>query len=144
LPPDQALELFTAAGEIAWAPGWRPRYVTPPDGAPVVGGIWLTDDKDGTEVIWRVQRFDRGSREAEYLRISPGNRVVTVYVKCEPDGAHTRAIVTYRAVAISDAGRAWLDTFTAEAHAEMMSEWQRLIAAYLEMGSDHSYSGNGT
>jgi len=138
LPPAQALDLFTAEGEIAWAPGWTPRYVTPPDGTPVVGGIWLTG-QGADEVIWRVQRFDRVAREAEYLRISPGNRVVLVQVRCEqdgglgtePDGPSTLATVTYRVVPLSDAGRAWLATFTRESYAEMMREWERLIEATL-------------
>jgi hypothetical protein len=66
------------------------------------------------------------------LRISPGNRVVVVQVSCAPDGVHTLATVTYRVVALSDAGRAWLEGFTAESYAEMMREWERLIAARLQ------------
>lgn len=130
LPADQALDLFTAEGEIAWAPGWKPRYVTPPDGRPVPGGIWLTGE-GADEVLWRVERFDRALREAEYLRISPGNRVVIVQVRCvaDPDDAgQTLAAVTYRVVPLSDAGRGWLAAFTEETYAGMMREWERLIA----------------
>ena len=130
LPPDRALDLFTAEGEIHWAPGWNPRYVTPPDGEPVVGGLWLTGEPP-EEVIWRVERFDRARRQAEYLRITPGNRVAVVQVGCAPEGAGTVATVTYRVVALSDAGRQWLQDFTPESYAEMMREWERLIAAHL-------------
>jgi hypothetical protein len=134
LPPDRALDLFTAEGEIGWAPGWKPRYVTPPDGQPVVGGVWLTGEPP-EEVVWRVQRFDRAGRQAEYLRITPGNRVVVVQVGCAPDGGGTLATVTYRVVALSPAGRTWLDAFTPEAYEEMMREWERLIAAHLARAS---------
>ena len=58
LPPDEALPLFTAEGEKRWVPGWTPTWISPPDGAPVEGGVWLTRDGE-TEVIWRVQRYDR-------------------------------------------------------------------------------------
>lgn len=128
LPPERALDLFTARGEVAWAPGWNPRYVTPPDGAPVPGGIWLTE-QDGQEVIWRVQRFDRQAREAEYLRVTPGNRVVTVEVRCSAEADHTLVSVSYRGVALSEAGRRWQEGFTAEAYAAMMKEWEGQIAA---------------
>ena len=131
LPPDEALDLFTAEGEIGWAPGWQPQYVSPPDGSPVVGGVWLTPD-GANHTIWRVQKFDRVTREAEYLRITPGNRVVTVRVSLAPDGEGSLATVTYRALAISEEGRAWLETFTADRYAAMMREWQDLIAAHLE------------
>jgi hypothetical protein len=149
LPPDEALELFTPEGETRWAPGWRPVYVSPSDGSPVIGGVWLTQDhvtppddatvEDGiwqaeesaNQTIWRVQNFDRVAREAEYLRITPGNRVVTVHVRLAAHGDSTLATVTYRALAISDAGRAWLVTFTPERYAAMLREWERFIAEHL-------------
>ena len=130
LPPDRALELFTAEGERHWAPGWEPRFVDPPDGAPVEGGIWLTRDGDA-EVIWRVQRFDRAARQAEYLRVVPGNRIALVSVRCDAEGAGTRATVSYAVTPISDAGRAWLAAFSEAEYAGMMREWERLIAAHL-------------
>jgi len=130
LPPDEALELFTAEGEIGWAPGWQPQYVSPSDGSPVVGGVWLTGH-GAEQTIWRVQKFDRATHEAEYLRITPGNRVVTVQVRLAPDGEGTLATVSYRALAISAEGQAWVDAFTAEHYAAMMREWQDLIAAHL-------------
>lgn len=129
-PPNAALELFTARGEVGWAPGWEPRFVSPPDGAPVAGGVWLTA-ADGKDVIWRVQRFDRAAREAEYLRITPGERLVVVAVRIAADGADSVALVTYRGFALSDAGRSWRDGFSAEAYAGMLREWERLIAAHL-------------
>jgi ribosomal protein S18 acetylase RimI-like enzyme len=130
LPADAALPLFTAAGETRWVPGWTPAYVSPPDGSPVEGGIFLTRDGD-QEVIWRVQRYDPAARVAEYLRIVPGDRVVAVTVACEPEGAGTRATVTYRVTPLSAAGRAWLAAFGEGAFAAMLREWERLIAAHL-------------
>lgn len=140
LPPDQALELFTAKGETLWVPGWAPTYIDPPDGAPIEGGVWLTEDRhpDGTttQVIWRVQRFDRTALVAEYLRVVPGDRVALVRVECAPwlkgGAVHTRAQVSYTVTPISKQGEAWLAAFDDAAFAKMMSEWQRLLAAWLE------------
>jgi len=132
LPPDEALPLFTAVGETKWVPGWSPTYVSPADGAAVTGGVWLTRDGE-TEVIWRVQRYDVRARVAEYLRVVPGNRVVVVRVACAPDGAGTLATVTYRVTPIAPAGDASLAAFTEGAYAEMMGEWERLLAAYVAL-----------
>ena len=131
LPADAALALFTAEGERAWAPGWDPRHVTPADGTPVEGGIWLTMDGD-TEVIWHVQRFDREAGVAEYLRVMPGHRIAVITVRCEPNGAATRATVSYRITPLSEVGRAWLEQFDDAAYAAMMQEWQQRIAELLE------------
>lgn len=140
LPPEQALELFTARGETRWVPGWAPTYIDPPSGEPVVGGIWLTEDRgpDGraTQVIWRVERFDRSALVAEYLRVVPEDRVVVVTVECAPwlrgGAVHTRATVSYRVTPISPAGEAWLAAFDDAAYSRMMGEWSRLLAAHLE------------
>ena len=139
LTPEQAFELFTAPGETLWVPGWAPTYVEPADGRPVEGGIWLTEDRDAdggtTQVIWRVQRFDRSALVAEYLRVVPGNRVVVVTIGCAPwlagGAVHTRATVTYAVTPIAPAGERWLAAFDEPAYARMMSEWTRLLAAYL-------------
>jgi hypothetical protein len=130
LPPADALELFTARGEVKWAPGWAPEYVNPPDGEPVEGGIWLTKDGD-TEVIWRVQRYDVAAGVAEYLRVVPGNRVAVVRVQCMADGPHTTAKVQYRITPLGPAGRAWLAELDERAYAAMMQEWERLIGRHL-------------
>jgi hypothetical protein len=131
LPPEQALDLFTAEGERRWVPDWQPRHVTPPDGAPVEGGIFLTRDDD-TEVIWRVQRFDRSAGLAEYLRVVPGNRVAVVTVRCTPAGASTRAVVSYRITPLSAAGRDYAAGLDEAAYAAMMRTWQTLIEECLD------------
>jgi 8-oxo-dGTP diphosphatase len=130
LPPEEALPLFTAKGETLWVPGWSPTYVTPRDGEPRDGGVWLTKDDD-VEVIWRVQRYDAVARVAEYLRVVPRNRVAVVRVECEPEGDGTRATVTYRVTPLSDAGRTWLASFGEADYEQMMREWEGLIAAWL-------------
>ena len=131
LPPAEALPLFTAEGETRWVPGWSPTYVTPLEGEPREGDLWLTRDGD-VEVIWRVQRYDPAASLAEYLRVVPGNRVAVVRVQCAPDGDGTIATVSYRVTPLSAAGRAWIADFDEAAYQDMMLEWEQLIAASLE------------
>ena len=52
-------------------------------------------------------------------------RAGTVEVRCEPDGDHTRAHVTYELTALGpDAG---LNDFAAH-YPQMLAHWERLIA----------------
>jgi hypothetical protein len=139
LPPEAALELFTARGEARWVPGWAPRFVAPADGRPVVGGLWLTTDRDAAgrevEVVWRVERFDPRAGIAEYLRVVPGDRVALVRIACAPLPAgpaiHTRVAVSYQVTPLSPKGEAWLAEFDDAGFAAMMAEWQRLLDAHL-------------
>jgi hypothetical protein len=131
LPSRKALPLFTARGETLWVPDWRPVYVSPRDGEPIEGGVWLTKDGD-VEVIWRVQRYDADAGVAEYLRVVPHNRVAVVRVECAAlTGDETNVTVTYRITPIAPAGEAWVAEMSEAAFAEMMKEWERLIAAHL-------------
>ena len=114
LPPDRAADLFTPEGERAWAPGWDPQYAS---------DTVFTTDHDGTHTIWVT--LDAGPRTRRYARVTPGVRAGTVEVRCEPDGEHTRAHVTYELAALGPQAR--LDTFAAH-YPEMLAEWERRIA----------------
>ena len=114
LPPTEAIHLFTAEGERAWAPGWDPTNVSP---------TVFTTDHDHRHTIWVIT--DETATTRRYARVTPGVHAGTVAVRCEPDGEHTRAHVTYELAALGP--HADLDGFAAR-YAEMLAEWERLIA----------------
>jgi hypothetical protein len=119
LPPDEALDLFTPAGERAWAPGWDPQFPAAEDTSP--GTTFTTH---GGRTFWVIA--DRTRISMRYARITPGVHAGTVEVRCEPGGPGTRAYVTYDLTALGDP--ATVDHFADEFPA-MLAEWERLIAA---------------
>ena len=121
LPPDEALPLFTPAGEREWVPGWDPHFPAGEDASP--GTTFVTHG----ETFWVVA--DRTPDSMRYARITPGVHAGTVQVRCEPAGQATRAHVTYDLTALGDP--ATLDRFAADFPA-MLEEWERLIAVALE------------
>jgi hypothetical protein len=128
-PLAEAFPLFTPEGERAWAPGWEPEYLHPPDGTPGPGLTFRTR-AGGEETLWYVARFDPVGGGAEYVRITPGSRLGTVTIQCEQaDPGFTTVRVTYRLTAVSQAGNAALEAFNGPAFAEMMQEWERRIDA---------------
>jgi hypothetical protein len=121
LPPDQALALFTPAGERTWVPGWDPTFPAgDEDTSP--GTTFLTHE----QTVWVIA--DRTPSSMRYARITPGEHAGTVEVRCEPAGSGTRAHVTYDLTALGDP--AALDRFGAGYDA-MLAEWERMIAAAL-------------
>jgi hypothetical protein len=123
LPPDEALALFTPAGERAWAPGWDPRYPAGEDTSP--GTAFTTHDGAAFWVI-----ADRTADSMRYARITPGVHAGTVEVRCEPAGSATRAHVSYDLTTLAGDDDA-VDRFAAH-YPSMLAEWERLIAAALE------------
>jgi hypothetical protein len=101
-------------GERAWAPGWDPTYAS---------DTVFTTEHGGAHTIWVI--VDQTARTRRYARVTPGVRAGTVEVRCDPDGAHTRAHVTYDLTALGP--DAALDHF-ADSYGAMLAEWERLIA----------------
>jgi len=121
LPPDEAISLFTPAGERAWAPGWDPRFPSGEDTSP---GTTFTTHEGRT--VWVIA--DRTPASMRYARITPGVHAGTVEVRCEPAGDATRAHVTYELTGLDDP--VTVDRF-AEDFPAMLAKWERLIAASL-------------
>jgi hypothetical protein len=113
-PPTEALPLFTPEGERAWVPGWNPTFLS---------DTVFTTDHDGHQTIWVIA--DRTEHSMRYARVTPGVKAGTVEVRCQPDGPHTRAHVTYDLAALGP--DADLDRFAAGYDA-MLADWERRIA----------------
>jgi len=56
MTPNEALPLFTAPGEVHWAPGWNPNVLSG-DGFEQ-GTVWLTKHGEVT-THWYVSKYDK-------------------------------------------------------------------------------------
>ena len=119
LPPDRAIQAFTAEGEREWAPGWAPEY---PDGDADAPGTVFTTDAHGVHTVWVI--LERTSRTARYARVTPGVSAGTVDVALRPDGDGTVAGVAYDLTSLGE--DAALERF-AEEFDDLMAAWERLI-----------------
>jgi hypothetical protein len=121
LGPEEALALFTPAGEREWVPGWDPAFPAGQDVSP--GTTFTTHER----TVWVIA--DRTSRSMRYARVTPGVCAGTVAVRCEPAGARTRAHVSYDLTALGDS--AALERF-ADGYDAMLAEWERMIAGAIQ------------
>jgi hypothetical protein len=62
------------------------------------------------------------------VRVTPGNRIGTVDVRCAPVGGGTVARITYELTALSPDGEACIARFDETRYAEMLASWERDIA----------------
>jgi hypothetical protein len=132
LPPREALALFTAEGEREWVPGWDPVYLHT-EGAPTEEGTVFRTEHDGQETVWLILRWEPGDGVARYGRFTPGHRVGTVEVRCDPrPSGGSRVTVTYALTALSEEDAQDLETLTPEAYRAMMVEWQERLMDLVE------------
>jgi len=134
-PRERAFELFTPEGERAWIAGWAPEPLHAPDGRTDLPGAVFRTAATGEETLWLVLALDRERGVADYVRITPGNRLGTVRVACRPEGEQgTRVDIAYRLTATAPAGELALAATTEAAFAETMAKWQRDGAEALARG----------
>jgi len=127
MPLSAAFPLFEPEGERAWAPGWEPTYVYPPDGRPQKGMVFVTD-ADDEATLWLVLRHEPGAGAVEYARITPGTRVAIVRVQCTAlDAGATRVTVSYEYTGLSDAGNTYVRAMDDGSFREFIASWKELI-----------------
>ncbi len=134
-PRERAFELFTPEGERAWVAGWAPEPLHAPEGRTDLAGAVFRTAATGEETLWLVLALDRERGVADYVRITPGNRLGTVHVVCAAtEEGGTRVEVRYRLTATSPAGEHALAATTEAAFAETLAKWQRDGAEALARG----------
>ena len=126
-----AFPLFTPKGEESWVPGWRPSYIEPPGGETVPEMLFRTGDGDET-TFWTCLAFEPGLHHVRYLRVTPASRIAFVDVACRAGGPNDCIVrVSYRFVALNDAGLRYIDAMSPEAFAAMIEDWRHLIGTAL-------------
>lgn len=128
LPPAEALHLFTPEGEREWVPGWDPAPIHAPDGSLSREGAVFRTTHGGEETVWLVLRVDARAGAADYVRITPGDRLGTVGVRIrEDDEGGSLVDVRYGLTALSPTGEISLGNITAEAFDAEIRGWQTAI-----------------
>jgi hypothetical protein len=129
LPVARAFPLFEPEGERAWAKGWDPRYVHPPNGRAERGMVFTTSH-GGEDTVWLMTRHEPSAGIVEYARVTPGSRIATVLVQCARlDAARTRVTVIYTFTALSESGAAYVRAMDENRYGEMIEGWATAIEA---------------
>jgi hypothetical protein len=131
-PVSRVFPLFSPEGEKHWVPGWD--YENVMDTKELSEDyVFLTKSHDhaAAEAIWLVKRYSPDVHCVEFYKVEPGDKVGIVKVCCDALADQcTQVAVTYRYIALSETGEAFVSGFTAEAYKEFITEWQRLLSDY--------------
>ncbi len=131
-PVEILFPLFSAEGEKYWVPGWEYKNVM---GTTDLHEdyVFLTESHDhaANDAIWLVKKHQPDSHYVEFYRIEPGEKIGVISVKCAPiSESETNVSVTYKYIAISQSGRAFVANFTLEEYKEFIGEWKKLLEKY--------------
>jgi hypothetical protein len=131
--PEKVFPLLCPVRECDWVQGWRPTHVFAETGLAERDCVFVTADK-GREAVWAYTDWDPENGRVELIKVTPGMTVgrITVRLTAEPSG--TAAEITYMHTALSEEGRRFVESFTAEFYAAFMQEWEDAMNHYLETG----------
>jgi len=126
MTPAKALPLFTAIGEILWAPGWQPNILSG-DGFEE-GTIWVTKH-DNSTTYWHVSKYNTQLNEAIYTFVTPDLVMGTVKVVLSDNSKKGSVVkITYNLTALSTKGNQKLRSHYSKDHyPKMIAEWKMLI-----------------
>jgi hypothetical protein len=124
-PIGEAFPLFSPIGEKAWAPGWEPELIHPPDTVWAEGLIFRTPGSPNP-AIWVVACFE--NHHVRYYRYEMPDLVVSVDVECTSLAERsTRVTVGYSFVSLTAAGDEAIAAMSEKAYEQKMRDWKRMI-----------------
>jgi hypothetical protein len=126
-----AFPLFSPEGERNWVTGWDPRPVFPERIAFDRDTVFRQGQGDD-DAVWMIVDVDWKTRRAEYVRVAPDSHTAHIDVKVERlDGERSEVTVSYTVTAFGANVEALLQTFSEEAFADKMRDWQERIRSFL-------------
>ena len=135
VPVNELFPLFSPEGEKHWAPDWDYKNIM---GTTELSEdyVFLTKSHDhgATDAIWIVKAYDPGSYFVQYYKVEPEHKVGIVTVKCSAlKTSKTKIQVTYKYMALSTAGEAFVEGFSEKDYEKFINEWQKLLSNYFDV-----------
>lgn len=131
--PEKVFPLLCPVRERDWVPGWKPSLVISESGVAEPECVFTTSDK-GSEAVWVVTLWDPENYTIKFVKVTPGITVGRIFIQLTPVARGTAAEITYMHTALSNEGRAFVESFTEEFFVEFMKEWEAAMNHYLDTG----------
>ncbi|HNX97062.1 MAG TPA: hypothetical protein PKK12_05225, partial [Candidatus Aminicenantes bacterium] len=113
--------------ESEWIPGWEYQLVFSHSGLAEKDCVFLTRQAGEAPTVWVNSLHDPQELKVEYIRITPGIRVVRLRIELTPlPAGSTRMVFGFAHTALGEAGNREVDRLNAENGREFEQLGQRL------------------
>lgn len=135
-PPEAVFALLCPVREYEWIDVWDCRVVYTGSGTAEADCVFVTDfTHHGGEETWVVSRYEP-PRVIEFVRFTPGEKVVRLAVALAPSGpGRTTAIWKKVFTGLSDAGNRFIDTAAGELFDMEVARIETLLNHFLDTGT---------
>ena len=133
--PARVFPLLCPVREADWIDGWNPLLVASDSGVAEPDCIFMTT-AEPHDAIWYVTRHEPEAGFVEMLKITPGVTACRLSIVLRATDTGCDATVTYRHTSLgTQAGDAFVDSFTAAHYEQFMRDWEARLNHYLMHGT---------
>lgn len=134
--PAEVFPLLCPVREADWIDGWAEQctIVRTASGVAEEGCVFLTANRGRPDVTWTCTRYEP-DRLVEYVRVWPGEEVVTLTITVGAEGVDSRVDIRHAAVPLPGADTlAFDDRWSERSMAPWMHQWELSMNHYLATG----------
>lgn len=132
---EAVFELLCPVREADWVAGWDPLIVWTPSGLAERDCVFITPHESGRKAVWIYDEYDRESMRLGLIKVVPDSLLTRVQIQVGAlDQDRSFAEISYTHTALSDQGRALLESLDAEQWNRFMQKWEQAMNHYLETG----------
>jgi len=126
-PAEQVFPLLCPVRESEWIPDWEYRLVFSHSGLAEKDCVFLTRQAGEAPTVWVNSLHDPQGLKVEYIRITPGIRVVRLRIELTPlPAGSTRMAFGFAHTALGEVGNREVDKLNAENGRDFQQLSQRL------------------
>jgi hypothetical protein len=134
--PAKVFQLLCPVREKDWIDGWEYTMVYSVSGYAEPGCIFTTPAPGGKLTTWYVTRYDPAIWAIEFVRMVPGEMVVTIRIDLFPNNdISTLTDIVYEYTSLNEEASRWLREDLDESFNQNMDYWEKAINHYLLTGT---------
>ncbi len=133
-PPVALFPLLCPVREGDWIPGWEAELLWSRSGLAEDGAVFTTPGHAGAPWLWHIVRHDAGAGRIRFSVTAAGSHLLDLELHLEAEGDGSRLAWRYTLLALSDAGRGFLEAY-AGAFPAKMALLERRLRHWLATGT---------
>lgn len=133
--PDKVFPLLCPVLEKEWIDGWEYEMIYSVSGVAEKGCVFQTPSPGNVKTTWYTTRYKPEQFIIEFVRITPGEMAVRIYIRLSDNkNGTTAADITYEYTPLSETGNTWIKKESGTVFNANMAYWEKAINHYLQTG----------
>ncbi len=132
-PPADVFPMLCPVREEEYVSGWTAKIIHSDSGIAEKGCVFQTPNENGDPTTWIITQHDPQAGKIQFAMVAPDSHASTLEVSLEPCEKNTSTVsFTYTHIALTDRGREFVQSFTAEFFRIKMTAFEKALNTRLK------------